>query len=60
MTVTINTLDGRSHVTQCDEGDLVKILTGISEKEPYLLINRDKTIPTYIVTSTISSVTSSK
>ena len=56
MTVTINTLDGRSHATDLTEQDLHRLLQGVEAKDPTVEINANKSIRTYIITSTISSI----
>lgn len=60
MTITINTLDGRSHVTNADEEALNSLLQGMSVHGAVLKINSDRTVQTYIIASTISSVNVSK
>ena len=57
MTVTINTLDGRSHATHLAERDLHQLLQVIDARETFVKINGTKSVPTYIIVSTISSIT---
>ena len=60
MTVTINTIDGRSHTTHTDQESLERLLRGVATVGAILQINADKTVQTYIVAGTISSITTSK
>lgn len=57
MTVVINTLDGRSHATDLTERDLHHLLQMIDAKDTLVKIYAIKSVSTYIIVSTISSVT---
>ena len=60
MNVTINTLDGRSHATHLTERDLHRLLQGMEAKDVTFQINANKSDQTYIIASTISSITVSE